>query len=350
VIELLVVIAIIGVLIALLLPAVQQAREAARRTQCLNNMKQIGLAVHNYESTWGCFPPSECGYGVGQAVIKTTTWGPMARIAPYLEQGAAYNAMNFSWSYSKPVNMTTCTLKIDALMCPSEANQDISFPDGPTAQGYAVSPYAWNRGDWYVWGGFGAPTSRGLIIFNGPRKIADVTDGLSGTLMLSETKCYQPQLRHLISNGGSTLPGLSDPMNIPDLATSVQIIQANWTTNPANLLNVGHTRWSNGGVYYDGFTSALPPNYKVGAPGGQSIPPDAVGTPAPDPNLDLVSIDENDGAPTFAAVTARSYHPGGVNSLMADGSVRFTKDSINWVTWRALSTVKSGEVVSSDSY
>ena len=99
----------------------------------------------------------------------------------------------------------------------------------------------------------------------------------------------------------------------------------------------GHTHWSNGNAFYDGFTTALPPNTKT-APGGTGV------------NVDMSSIDEDDGGPTYSAITSRSYHPGGVNSLFADGSVKFVKDSVNWQTWRALGTVGGNEVISSDAY
>jgi prepilin-type processing-associated H-X9-DG protein len=100
--------------------------------------------------------------------------------------------------------------------------------------------------------------------------------------------------------------------------------------------NIGHTDWTYANSIYDGFTTALPPNTKV--------------LVAPGIDADVNTEDENNGGPTYAAVTARSYHPGGVNSLFGDGSVRFIKDSINWATWRAVGTIASGEIVSSDSY
>ncbi len=99
----------------------------------------------------------------------------------------------------------------------------------------------------------------------------------------------------------------------------------------------GHTHWCNGNSFYDGFTTALPPNTMSPA-----------GTPALD--SDMISEDEDDGGPTYGAVTSRSYHPGGVNALFADGSVHFVKNSITLQTWRALGTVCGGEVISSDSY
>ena len=361
-IELLVVIAIIGVLIALLLPAVQAAREAARRAQCSNNLKQIGLGIHNYESTYQCLPPSEATVpaspGSSPVGVKTTTWGPHARILPYLEGTAAYNSMNFSLSYSKAANTTTTTLVLNHLLCPSDPNSTmIAFPDGLTSPGFAPTNYVWNRGDWFVFSGYdsGAQvTPRGPIIPNGPRRFADIVDGLSGTLLASEAKTYQPQLRHLVSTPGQTVSGLSDP-NAVAAYTPIQsalIIQANFTNTAANAVNFGSTRWSNGGVYYSGFTVALPPNYSVSPPPGQSVQMQ-VGLdqiPPIENTVDLVSIDENDGGPTYGAVTARSYHSGGVNSLLCDGSVRFVRDSVAPTIWHGLGTVKGGEVLSQGDY
>ncbi len=109
---------------------------------------------------------------------------------------------------------------------------------------------------------------------------------------------------------------------------------------------IGHTRWCNGGVYYSGFTTAMPPNMKVStasratgfANAGQVLP------------MDWDSVDENDGGPTYMSLSASSRHPGGVNALFADGSVHFVKDTVNPVTWRALGSVQGGEVISADQY
>jgi len=360
-IELLVVIAIIGVLIALLLPAVQAAREAARRAQCSNNLKQLGLGIHNYESTNQCFPPSETCYADTSSSppgVKTSTWGPHARVLPFLEGTAAYNAMNFSLSYSKPANTTTTTLVLNFLICPSDPNSNqVAYPDGPGRPGFAPTNYLWNRGDWFVYSGYasGPPvTARGPIIPNGPRRFSDVIDGLSGTLLSAEGKTFQPQLRHLVSSPGGTVSGLSDPNAVATYtpSQSAQIIQANFSNAPGRAVNFGSTRWSNGGVYYSGFTVALPPNYAVSPPAGQSVQmqPGIDQFPPISNTVDLVSIDENDGGPTYAAITARSYHSGGVNSLLCDGSVRFVRDSIAATIWHGLGTVKGQEVISQGDY
>jgi prepilin-type N-terminal cleavage/methylation domain-containing protein/prepilin-type processing-associated H-X9-DG protein len=334
-IELLVVIAIIGVLIALLLPAVQQAREAARRTQCTNNLKQLGLAVHNYESSYGTLPLKGSFIGVGTAKpLWHLEWSITAKILPYIEQGALFNACNFSLDYKDPSNVTVAVTQVGLILCPSEVNTDpVVISDGT----FSVTNYGWNVGDWYVWGGLGGMDPRAPFVINKSRRFAELRDGLTQTILASEGKTYQPQLRKVVSAGATVAP-LNDPINIPPPGpASVQAITQIANSGKGVFENTGHVRWNDSGSYYGGITTAMTPNSKL-----------AVG-----PNLldiDLITIDENNGGQTFAAMTARSYHPGGVNVLFGDGSVRFVKDSVNPVAWRALGTPAGNEVVSSDSY
>jgi prepilin-type processing-associated H-X9-DG protein len=170
------------------------------------------------------------------------------------------------------------------------------------------------------------------------RRIASFSDGLSNSLAASEGYIGHLQARACY-NSPNAPPGFT-PTTVPAPAASVAAL--------GTLLNAcsgssrfgqaaGHTRWTNGGVYYSGITTAVPPNTKV-IPSGWTQP------------FDWVSIDENNGGPTYASLSASSYHSGGVNALMSDGSVRFTKDTTNAATWRALGTIAGGEVISSDSY
>ena len=143
-IELLVVIAIIAVLIGLLLPAVQSAREAARRIACVNNVKQLGLAVMNYESANNALPPQQTMIITGNAQPTSyTSWGISARLAPFMEMGPMYAAMNFSLKYSDAVNTTVSYLQIKYLLCPSEINTQPQDPTKP----FGVSNYGWSVGD-----------------------------------------------------------------------------------------------------------------------------------------------------------------------------------------------------------
>jgi prepilin-type N-terminal cleavage/methylation domain-containing protein/prepilin-type processing-associated H-X9-DG protein len=343
-IELLVVIAIIAVLIALLLPAVQAAREAARRIQCTNNLKQLGLGMHNYESSNGVLPPQMVlTFNTAGAVAWKSTWGASSRITPYLELGNLYNAINYTNKTSDPSNSTAVATQLKVFLCPSEPNQEayVSTNTAGVTSTYGVSNYGWCDGTWYTFGGFagGGPTP-GAIGSNASRTFASFTDGLSNTLLGSEVKTYMPAYHDC---GAIPPPGPSGISAYPDIATVLASVAAAPTsgckvaTAPSGMPGGGHTHWSNGNSFYDGFTTALPPN---------TISP--AGSPAVD--SDMSSEDEDDGGPTYAAVTSRSYHPGSVNALFADGSVHAVKSSINYQTWRALGTVAGGEVLSSDSH
>ena len=333
-IELLVVIAIIAVLIALLLPAVQAAREAARRMQCLNNLKQLGLAVHNYESTHAVLPPQQVlGYS-SATVTSQSQWGATSRLAPYLELGPLYNAINYSLQTSAPDNATVVSSSIKTLICPSEIKSAplTSTDSSGVTSTYAVSNYGWCVGTWYTFGGRGAPPGPGAFGTNLSRTYAAITDGLSQTVFASEVKAYQPVYHNC---PGSIPAALAFPSAFPDPGAVLSVVAA--AGSQCSTPDSGHTKWCHGDSFNDAFTTALPPNSSSrSSKTGQ--------------DSDLVSVDEDDGGPTYSSVTSRSYHPGGVNSLFGDGSVRFVKNSIQWSTWRALGTVGGGEVVSAESY
>jgi prepilin-type N-terminal cleavage/methylation domain-containing protein/prepilin-type processing-associated H-X9-DG protein len=329
-IEVLVVVAIIAVLIALLLPAVQSAREAARRLQCTNNLKQIGLALHNYENANGAFPP--CYLEVFATPTSTKSfykseWSVIARISPFLELGPLYSAINFEMTYDDPTNLTASELSISSLNCPSDPGP-VALADGKGGNEGTMS-YGNLEGDWYVWW-LNGPQNRSAFSPNFSRRFAQFTDGLSNTMVFGESQISHYQLRKCRSDGGMT------PYSIPDTSQSPALIQS-MAPPVCTESATAHQKWANGKVFFNGVTTALTPNTKVLLPG--------------DPHpYDLVTHDENQGGPTFAALTADSYHPGGVNCLMGDGSVRFVKDSINGQAWRALGTIAGGEVVSSDAY
>ena len=339
-IELLVVIAIIAVLIALLLPAVQAAREAARRIQCVNNLKQLGLGVHNYESTHSVLPPQQVlQFATSGTVIWKSAWGVTSRITPDLELGPLYNSINYSLKSSALENTTVASLSLNVLICPSEANpqafSSTSAAGVTTTSG--VSDIGWCEGDWYVFGGPSNLPNRSAFGPNMSRRFSSFTDGLSNSMLGAEVKAYT-QAYH--DCGAVPPPAPASPTIIPDPATVLASIAA----APVSACRIatgipggGHTHWVNGNTFYDGMTTALPPN--AIAPAG----PTGLDT-------DLTSEDEDDGGPTYSAVTARSYHPGGVNTLFGDGSVHFVKNTIDWRTWRALGTIASGEVISAEQY
>ena len=157
------VIAIIAVLIALLLPAVQAAREAARRIQCVNNLKQLGLAMHNYESSNGVLPPQMVLTFTSSGTVSwKSTWGASSRITPYLELGTLYNAINYTNKTSDPSNATAVSTQLKVFLCPSEPNQQayISTSTAGVTTTYGVSNYGWCEGTWYTFGGFASACRR----------------------------------------------------------------------------------------------------------------------------------------------------------------------------------------------
>ncbi len=366
-IELLVVIAIIAVLIALLLPAVQSAREAARRAQCTNNLKQMGLALLNYESALGTLPPSSIDVpapvGAPGTWLYSVSWSPLARSFPFIEQTAMFNSMNMSgaWDYDDLPNTTVSFTPLAFLYCPSDPGSH--YDDASLGgTGCATSSYGTCDGDWYVWSvNWGAtntvgPMNRSMFGPNYARRLAMITDGLSNSMAASEGLIGHGQMRSCQGPGAAVsdpITGTYSPFNVPVpgpasmAALSYQIQNCGTATGKAKAGGpIGHTRWCDGGVYYSGFTTAITPN---GDPtiasratgysnGGRVVP------------MDWDAVDENDGGPTYMALDASSLHPGGVNALFGDGSVHFIKNSINPFIWRALGTIAGGEVISSDQY
>ena len=323
-IELLVVIAIIAVLIALLLPAVQAVREAARRIQCVNHLKQIGLALHNYESTYGAFPPSLVLAGSGYSTTWNGGWSVIARILPFMEKNPVYNAANFSINKEMPENSTVVRLTMQSFLCPSEIQRLPSTHDYGLS---GISSYAACTGDWFVWGGFPGPQNGAAFGPNRSRRIAEFTDGLSHAILFSEVRTYSPTM--ICDKVG--LSQVRDPNQVPSPTADPLTVGPEYITG-CRFYALGHTEWSDGNVHASGFTTAWPPNKTT------------LGTAAKNINVDLNGINEEDGGPTFAAITARSYHPGGVNVLMGDGSVRFAKDTVNGFTWRALGNIADAEM------
>ena len=258
------------------------------------------------------------------------------RILPYSEQGNLFNTANFTLWKENPENSTTISHNLSLLICPSEIQQQVSTHDYGLA---GVTSYGVNQGDWFVWGGFSGLQNRNAFGMNRSRRIAEFTDGTSQTLMASEVKTYQAA-----SNCRFTkLPSVNDPINIPSPYADPFVVAPEYDDGACMTENQFefHTEWSDGNVHAAGFTTAWPPNKAI------------IGRPLslyPGMDLDLNGLNEELGGPTFAAINSRSYHPGGVNVLRADGSVRFTKSTIDGMVWRELGSVAGGEVLSSDSY
>jgi prepilin-type N-terminal cleavage/methylation domain-containing protein/prepilin-type processing-associated H-X9-DG protein len=332
-IELLVVIAIIAVLIALLLPAVQAAREAARRAQCTNNLKQIGLAIHNYHDANLVFPPARKGCCWG-------TWNIF--ILPYLEQTAAYNAWNSygnnsglpgyidgTFRYFGSANITVANMSISAFLCPSDLGTNPNNPVTTTVNGVRYEckfrNYVVNQGNTNVGQmNYPALTTPTLITFAG----APFYDEGSPNIDIQPQSSYFPgrNTRNIVGIAAIT-DGTSNTLAVSEVIMS---------QGSGDLR--GFTQWGDA----TGFETNIGPN---------SSSPDQHDWSTNWPNgPPLVPVPSNLSVNNDKYYAARSRHPGGVNTAMCDGSVRFFKNSINIFIWRGLSTTNGGEVISADSY
>jgi prepilin-type N-terminal cleavage/methylation domain-containing protein/prepilin-type processing-associated H-X9-DG protein len=345
-IELLVVIAIIAVLIALLLPAVQAAREAARRAQCVNNLKQIGLGMHNYHSATNSFPQGASKNPknfAGDSDLIWSSWSAHSLLLPYMEQQSLYNSANFSWGidpYGDPCyyyNSTVANTVIGGFLCPSDTNA--SRPNinnyyasiGTTTNFMTIN--CWGAGSVGC-----APTgSTGVFTYFYSYGISDITDGTANTIAFSESITGNPNLGNRFR--GNSTQGVSDPgaqlydaeSNPTVILKGLQACMTAFQNNQSIQSNKGQL-WAFGARAYTLFQTVQTPNDKQYAFGSCEFGCAGCG------------LDQSWSVP------ATSFHSGGVNVLMADGSVRFMKDTINRAAWWNLGTKANGEVVSSDSF
>jgi prepilin-type processing-associated H-X9-DG protein len=324
-IELLVVIAIIAVLVGLLLPAVQKVRDAAARIKCANNLKQIGLAMHNYMGTHSCLPANGNYVWSGSAVTTTNAWSAMARILPQIEQENLFRGIDFTQNYNTQPAISS--KRVATFMCPSDVNDKPQGTDPTFGNKHWPISYALNLGPWAVLTSKSAGMRLGDGAF-GPNRTSrpgDFSDGMSNTLAASEVKAFTNRV-----GGASNTTTYSTPPAIP--ATPADLLaMGTGTFNPASFT---HVEWVDGKVHETGFTAVFAPNTHVLYQNG-----------GVDYDVDVVFATESNLGDTYAAVTSRSYHTGGVNTLLMDGSVRFVTDSIQLAPWRALSTRAGGEVV-----
>lgn len=342
-IELLVVIAIIATLIALLLPAVQQAREAARRSQCKNNLKQLGIALHNYHDTHSSFPAGYYSYGTSNgsgpawaAIDPATwdaapgwTWGTM--LLPYMDQAPLYNALNLNLPCWDLVNLSAAQTKLPVFLCPSSSGGDEPFlvqdaSGSPLLKGgsqlrFGRSHYVASHGQESCWGECGSSTTGevftniytkttktvtingdaskvadGPFFRNSRTRMRDVTDGTSNTIFLGEHSSKLSDKTWVgVVPGAFTHPQFTSPENGPDAAATLALIHA-------------------------------------GPSGGEL---DITGFP----------IIHSVNFPTYHVGQMYSEHTGGGHVCMGDGSVRFVSENIDLLLWAELSSINEGEVI-----
>ncbi len=333
-VELLVVIAIIGILIALLLPAVQAAREAARRSQCTNNLKQLALAMQNYHDVYNGFPARQAGSGDANSNSGITHRGRLsgwAALTPYFEQ-KALNDQIYATPQQAPWNGTTWyNTQLPALNCPSDTN---TVPPTGTARG--TLNYCMNGGDSPI-DSFNAPPTSTMVrgVFHVFRwtNMAEITDGTSNTALLSER--LKPRSQNALGN----VVGLSLGTNPLTCRAAYDAGQRRYVSGSFTTDTAPGFRWADGAAWFAGFTTILPPN-SASCANAASHWERGIYTPS-------------------------SWHPGGVNVALADGSVRFISETVDtgdlnvdfpgangggmspYGVWGALGTKSGGEVSTS---
>jgi prepilin-type N-terminal cleavage/methylation domain-containing protein/prepilin-type processing-associated H-X9-DG protein len=324
-IELLVVIAIIAVLVSLLLPAVQQAREAARRTQCKNNLKQIGIALHNYHDALGTLPPGRIvNYVNGQGHC----FSAYAHLLPYLDQASLYNQVNFTVNPDDAgnANAIPTSMVLPAMQCPTDFNVILQA-------GFGVHNYPLNTGTTFPVSpnnAAGTPIT-GIFFENSRVRFADILDGTSQTVCVSETvksdpsgptswDGVSPTNGFVLNQGNTNVPGGPPLTSYPSQCSGAGL----------TLQQTRGSKWLYGAPGHSMYNHIRVPNDpNVDCRGGEPHSKDQV--------TDWPNLSHN--------VTSHSRHTGGVHALFCDGHIQFVSSNVDLTTWQALGSRKGGEVI-----
>jgi len=343
-IELLVVIAIIAVLIALLLPAVQAAREAARRSQCVNNLKQLGLGLHNYHSVADSFPigmsknpfSNACSSSDGPMDYRGWAgWSPQAQMLGQMEQQAVYNACNFNWNprqdscsttFASRSNSTAVNTIVATFLCPSDPNSGV----------VRTNNYQCSRGPT---SSVNATSTPGLFAKYTSYGVRHCTDGTSNTIAFVEVLTGNGIANSTYRGNGIVRASLAGAVNLDNVQTNptgvaamFQACASRMKSTPGDINSDNGYRWADGRQGFASMSTVATPNDSRAPFTGCRLDPSYT------------------GSDSQQLTNAGSLHPGGVNVLFGDGSVKFVKDSVNQATWWSLGTKAGGEVISSDAY